>query len=147
MFILLFLAWTASVPMAHAQDTPVSRVMLPVDQKLVDVAWRCPADGTCSPWFLTRLMGRKEATRSYTFSDGVRSIIVSETREPGNWPWERVRTMVLPQGQRLREIGWRCDRDGCEPWSLTVPFEGRDPRTHVFTDGKDVILVEERPLH
>lgn len=143
--MILSLACASSVATADAHGD-MTRIVLPVDQKLVDVAWRCPSDGTCAPWFLTRLMGRNETTRSYTFTGGGRTILVIETRDPGNWPWERVRTMVLPPGQRLLEVGWRCDRDGCVPWFLTSPIEAKRPRTHVLTDGTDVILIEEDRL-
>lgn len=146
-FSLLTAFLMAIMAVAHAQDgTTVSRVTLPVDQKLVDVSWRCGRNGACVPWFLTRLIGRKEAMRSYTFTDGTRTILVTETRGPGNWPWDRVRSVALAAGQRLLEVSWRCGADGCTPWFLTAPIEGRAPRTHVFTDGRDVILIEETPL-
>jgi len=134
------------VPGPSRADTTTTRVTLPVDQKLVGVSWRCE-DSVCRPWFLMRLMERKESARSYTFSEGWRMILVTETREPGNWQWKTVRTVTLPRGQRLTGVSWRCGPSGaCFPWYLMRPLNGARPRSYTFTDDENVILIRERAL-
>ena len=75
-------------------------VVLPVDQKLIDVEWSCHGT-TCEPWFLTRVMKHKDVARSHVFTDRDKTIIVHETRKDGIWDWEQTEVIELPPKRKL----------------------------------------------
>lgn len=122
-------------------------VVLPVDQKLLDVAWLCPGGHTCSAWFLSRLIRNNEETQSYVFTDKDRTVIVTETRQPLNWKWDKLDTIDLLPGQRLLGVEFRCTNGTCRPWYLTRQLRDKEAaRSYVFTDSHAVLLIHENEL-
>lgn len=144
-FVTLLFFTSASIKSspAVAERTPKS-IVLPVDQKLLDVALHCPGGNTCTPWFLTRLIRNDEATQSYVFTDQDRTVIVTETRQPLTWKWDRLKTVELSPGQRLLGVEFRCTNGICQPWYLTRRLRDRETaRSYVFTDSRTVLLIHE----
>ncbi len=138
-------AGLAAVPARADPAKEVHRVTLPVDQKLVDVSWQCADKQPCRPWYLMRVMNSRDVTRSYTFSGGDTTIIVTETREGGAWSTAEGPRVVLPIEQKLVGVRWLC-RSGlkCEPWYLTRIFTDRESEGgYTFTDGETSYLILE----
>ncbi|MFC1702848.1 hypothetical protein ACFLZO_00075 [Patescibacteria group bacterium] len=137
-----------SIPISEADaERPSESVVLPVDQKLVDVAWLCPGGHTCTAWFLSRLIRNNEETQSYVFTDKDRTVIVTETRQPLTWKWDKLETIELLPGQRLLNIEFRCTNGTCRPWYLTRRLRDKErARSYTFTDSHTVLLIHESEL-
>ena len=55
-------------------------IRLSIEQRLVSVGWECASGRACELRFLTRLMRGNEQPRGHTFSDGVTSYSIFESR-------------------------------------------------------------------
>ncbi len=143
--LLFILLATASI---GATETKIGEsIVLPVDQKLVDVALLCQGGNTCTPWFLTRLIRNSEETQSYVLTDNDRAVIVTETRQSITWKWDRLETVELEAGQRLLRVEFRCTNGTCRPWYLTRRLRDKErARSYTFTDSHTVLLIHEDEL-
>ncbi len=142
---LLALIFTKPSFAETAARANLPRVLtLSVDQRLLDVNWRC-ADGECVPWFLTKTMERTDVPRVFTLNGGDAGYIVSETRSGPAWPKASSSViMTLPLDQRLLAAHWACKPGGCALSFLTRtmgPLE--QPRGYLFTDGETEYYLRE----
>ncbi len=143
-FLAAFFCADAAAAGTSAGSKPARFVTLSVDQKLLDVSWRCAA-GACVPWFLTRTMARTDAPRMFTLNGGDAELIVSETRTGPAWPKAAVTViMTLPIDQRLLAANWACKPGGCVLSFLTRTMGPKEQaRGYLFTDGETEYYLQE----
>lgn len=142
---LMFLCAGTTASAQTATQANLPRVLtLSVDQRLLDVSWRCAA-GKCVPWFLTKTMERTDVPRVFTLNGGDVGYIVSETRSGPAWPKARVTViMSLPLDQRLLGANWACKPGGCVLSFLTRTLGPREQaKAYLFTDGETEYLLQE----
>lgn len=138
-------ASVASAPPAEAADRQnLPRfITLSVDQKLLDVSWRCQAD-QCEPWFLTHVMGPADEPRTFTLN-GKGEYVVSETRDGPSWPRPEESVIVtLPVDQRLIGVNWVCASGGCSLSFLTRTMPAKAVENgYIFTNGVTEYYIRE----
>jgi hypothetical protein len=133
-------------PLARAEVRPAVMpkfITLSVDQKLLDVSWRCPS-GRCEPWFLTHVMSQADEARTFTLN-GNGDYVVSETRDGPAWPRAQETVFVtLPVDQRLAGVNWICRADGCALSFLTRTMQaGAVENGYIFTNGETEYYIRE----
>jgi hypothetical protein len=136
----------SSTPAASAAIRPEAMpkfITLSVDQKLLDVSWRCRSD-KCEPWFLTHVMGPADVARTFTLN-GRGDYIVSETRDGPAWPRPEVSTIItLPVDQRLIGVNWLCGSSGCSLSFLTRTMPAAAVENgYIFTNGAEEYYIRE----
>ena len=133
--------------LADTTGSDVDRVTLPVDQKFVDVAWRCDGQKACEPWYLLRVMARLDEPGNYLIwsPDLEVRYFISENRVSGYWRTEEAGTIKLSVEQRLVSVSWLCPGDGtCEPRLVTRHMKkGELARGYTFTDGRRAYYIWE----
>lgn len=133
-------------PQALAEVRPDAMpkfITLSVDQKLLDVSWRCQS-GRCEPWFLTHVMGQADVARTFTLN-GSGDYVVSETRNGPAWPRAQETTFVtLPVDQRLIAVNWVCKAGGCALSFLTRTMgTAAVENGYIFTNGETEYYIRE----
>jgi len=134
--------------LADTTGPDLTRVTLPVDQKLLDVAWRCDGQKACEPWYLLRVMTKIDEAGSYLIwsPDLEVRYFISENRVSGYWRTEDAGTIKLSVEQRLVGVSRLCPRDGtCEPRLVTRHMKsGEQARGYTFTDGQRSYYIWEK---
>jgi len=146
-YLFAFPAKAAGSPSSAGAQRVLQSVQLPVDQRLINVSWRCEPGG-CQPWFLMRTMKRGERAEKHTLvSPGHALILVSESHEAGVWQTRNVGNIGMPSGLRLVSVEWRCQPGTeCELWLDVRPARaGEEAFGYTFTDSRTHWFITEQP--
>ncbi|MFA6603683.1 MAG: hypothetical protein WCT10_02455 [Patescibacteria group bacterium] len=132
---------------AEITGSSSNHIVLPVDQRLMNVVWLCEDQKPCEPWFLLRTMQLNAVAKNYLVWSpdlGVKYFI-SENRDSGYWRTENIGVHRLPIEQRLVSVSWICPPDApCELYPVTRHMErGEQARGYTFTDGHRAFYIWE----
>lgn len=135
-------AWAGGSP-------PQTVIVLPLEQRVVDTAWRCESGQPCQPWFLTqtRVDGNPAPREFLLTGDDGTNFLVKETRQVSDREIRDIDIIQLPQGKKLVAMNWRCEPR--RPCRLTYLLRKRGryepPQSYTFTDTRDTYTIFETP--